>query len=177
MSNFIFSANIVLPIFFIIVLGYLLKCKGLLTKEFRSKASTLVFYYALPCSLFRSVAGSDMKSGFDLKFVIYVVGTTLAAHHQGAFADFRNRPRCLQRKFRLCRSCDSDKPSRHNNSSVLGTCYRICHSDLLDFGGYRSFILRPKRKKAVRKNSDNQNYQKSADCRNRHRYSVLTFAN
>ncbi len=78
MSNLIFSANIVMPIFFVIVLGYLLKRKGLLTDSFRSKASTLVFYYALPCSLFKSVAGSDLKSGFDLKFVLYVVGSTLA---------------------------------------------------------------------------------------------------
>ena len=78
MSNLLFSLNIVLPIFFLIIIGYLLKLKGLLTPEFRSKASNLVFYYCLPCSLFRSVAGSDIVSGFQLSFVLYAVLSTIA---------------------------------------------------------------------------------------------------
>lgn len=77
MDNFIFSLNIVFPLFLLIVLGYFLKRKGLLTPEFRKKATTLIFYYSLPCSLFRSVAGSDILSGFDFAFVVYILATSL----------------------------------------------------------------------------------------------------
>ncbi|MDO4460468.1 MAG: AEC family transporter [Clostridia bacterium] len=77
MSNLIFSLNIVFPIFVLIIIGYFLKHRGLLTPEFRSKATTLVFNYALPCSLFRSVAASDMKSGFSPSYVGFLLTSSI----------------------------------------------------------------------------------------------------
>ena len=77
MSNLIFSLNIVLPIFFLIVIGFFLEKKGLLTKEFRDRATTLVFYVALPASFINSVASADIRGSFHVSFVLYMVITTL----------------------------------------------------------------------------------------------------
>ena len=76
-ENFLFSLNIVLPIFLLIVLGFFLSKKGILTPDFCSRATTLVFYYALPFSLFQSVASSDISQIFELKFVLYAVAASL----------------------------------------------------------------------------------------------------
>lgn len=73
MENFLLSVNIVLPVFLLIVLGWFLKKRGTLTKEFCDKASTLVFYWALPASLLKQVAESDIASIFSLKFSVYSV--------------------------------------------------------------------------------------------------------
>ena len=73
MDNLILSVNIVLPIFFVIVIGYILKRIGMLTDGFCKAASSLTFYVALPCSLFRSVAGSDIAASLDIKFVIFLI--------------------------------------------------------------------------------------------------------
>ena len=78
MANLIFSFNIVLPLFFLMALGFLLAKEGMLSPEFRKKATSLVFYVALPASLFNSVATSDMRSAVNLRFILFAVGTSLA---------------------------------------------------------------------------------------------------
>lgn len=88
-ENFIFSINIMLPLFLTILLGVWLRRKNLITEDVRSKLSTIVFYYALPCKLFMEMAASDLASGFDLKFVIYASGATLITFAVGwAFFHF-----------------------------------------------------------------------------------------
>ena len=77
MDNLIFSLNTVLPIFFLIMIGYALQRMGILSDEFRAKTSKLVFYVALPANLFRSVANSDLMSGLNLKFVLFAWASTL----------------------------------------------------------------------------------------------------
>ena len=83
MENLIFSLNIIMPIFFLTILGAFLKSIGILTEEFRAKAMTLVFYVSLPVSLFSSVAEADIYSGFSLKFVIYSLVSTLVVFIAG----------------------------------------------------------------------------------------------
>ncbi len=105
MNNLIFSLNTVLPIFFLILIGFFLKEKDLLTAEFRKKASTLVFYYALPATLFLDVAGSDIKSAFHVSFVLYALGSALLVFFLGWFLASRLLPReqisaCVHGAFR-----------------------------------------------------------------------------
>ena len=83
MENLIFSLNIVMPIFFLTMIGFGLRKGGILTEEFRAKAMSLVFYVALPASLFTSVASADISSGFSGKFVIYALLSTLAVFFLG----------------------------------------------------------------------------------------------
>ena len=89
MSNLLFSLNIVLPIFLLILMGFLLKNRGLLTPEFRSKATTLVFYYSLPATLFLDVSSSDIRSAFHARFVLYAVISSLLVFGLAWFLSLR----------------------------------------------------------------------------------------
>ena len=71
MSNLLFSLNIVMPIFFLIMTGVFLRRVGVLKEEFCRQANTLVFYVALPATLFMDVAQSDIKAVFDIRFILY----------------------------------------------------------------------------------------------------------
>ena len=77
MENLIFSLNIVMPIFILILLGCLIARFGFLTETFFAGAAKLVFYIALPAALFSDVAGSDVSEVFHLRFAVYVVAATV----------------------------------------------------------------------------------------------------
>jgi len=77
MDNFIFSVNVVLPIFLMIVLGSVLTGIGILDEEMCAKLLRLVFYVSLPASLFRSVAEADIREVMSPAFISYAVGCTL----------------------------------------------------------------------------------------------------
>lgn len=70
-SNFIYSLNATMPIFLVIVLGWVLKRIHLLTDEFVSVADKLVFRVALPVLVFRDIASADLSGDFNLKFVLF----------------------------------------------------------------------------------------------------------
>ncbi len=75
---FIFAANAVLPIVILIVLGYMLKRIGLLTKEFLDVGNKLTFRVLLPSMLFYNVYGIDRLSNINFAFVLFGVGAVLA---------------------------------------------------------------------------------------------------
>lgn len=77
MQNFLFSLNVTLPIFIIIVVGGFLKRVGLLTEGFTSVADKFVFKVALPVQLFRDIAAMDIRADFSGKFVVFcMIATT-----------------------------------------------------------------------------------------------------
>jgi malate permease and related proteins len=77
LQNFLFSLNVTLPIFIIIVVGGFLKRIGLLTEGFTSVADKFVFKVALPVQLFRDIAAMDIRADFSGKFVVFcMVATT-----------------------------------------------------------------------------------------------------
>lgn len=76
MQDFIFSINATMPIFLIIVLGWVLMKLGLFTKEFTRVADKYVFKVALPVLLFKDIATADIRSDFDLAFVLFCMITT-----------------------------------------------------------------------------------------------------
>lgn len=71
MDNLIFSLNSTMPLFLVMVIGYLLKKKGMLTKEFISAAEKFNFDVTLPALLIRDLSEIDIYGTFDLKFVVY----------------------------------------------------------------------------------------------------------
>ncbi|MBR5537445.1 MAG: AEC family transporter [Clostridia bacterium] len=77
MNNFIYSLNATLPVFAVMVLGWLLKRKGFLTEGFTKVADKLVFKVALPCMLFLDIAEMDPSQLLDGKFVLYGFVVTL----------------------------------------------------------------------------------------------------
>ena len=76
MNNFIFSLNATVPIFLVILLGWILMQKHMLTKEFTTVADKFVFKIALPCLLFKDIVTANIKETFNLRFVLFCMITT-----------------------------------------------------------------------------------------------------
>ena len=77
MNNLIFSLNSTLPIFFVIIIGYILGQKNFLSKNFCSVADKLVFRVGLPAMLFCDMTSIDLTENFNGKFVLFCFGTTV----------------------------------------------------------------------------------------------------
>ena len=78
MENFTFALNATIPVFLVIALGYILQRVHFLNDAFNKTANEFVFRCALPVSLFRSIAGMDFYSEFDLGFCLFCfLGTTV----------------------------------------------------------------------------------------------------
>lgn len=77
MENFVFSLNATVPVFLMMVLGYILKQTGMFTEEFCSVANKYVFQIALPVLLFRDIGLTDLYADFEMSFVLYCAGVTV----------------------------------------------------------------------------------------------------
>ncbi|MBO5069678.1 MAG: AEC family transporter [Roseburia sp.] len=71
MENFIYSINVTLPIFLVMVIGYILKQIGMLNDDFVTVANRFNFKVTLPFMLFRDISGVDIRAVFDLKYVLF----------------------------------------------------------------------------------------------------------
>ena len=76
MDSFIFSLEATVPVFMIIILGYVLMRVGFLTKEFTEVADKYVFKVALPVLLFKQIGTADIRSEFDIRFVLFCMIVT-----------------------------------------------------------------------------------------------------
>ena len=63
----------IVPIFVIIILGWLARVYGFIRDEFISPANRLVFYLAIPAMVFRSVSKASLNSQFDGRVVTLAV--------------------------------------------------------------------------------------------------------
>lgn len=77
LENFIFSLNVSLPIFILMILGYILRKKDVLSESFLSCANTMIFQVALPAKLFLDTAQTDFTQSFDAKFLLLLIGGAL----------------------------------------------------------------------------------------------------
>lgn len=71
MENFIFSINVTLPIFLVMVIGWGLKQIGILNDNFVTTANKFNFDVTLPVMLFRNISSVDIKAVFDLNYVMF----------------------------------------------------------------------------------------------------------
>ena len=71
LDNFIFSLNVSLPVFLVILAGKLFNKMGLFPESFASMTDKFVFKVALPVLLFKDISGMDFGQDFDMKFVIF----------------------------------------------------------------------------------------------------------
>ena len=78
MENFIYSINVTMPIFLVMVIGYILKQIGMLNDNFVTVANKFNFKVTLPFMLFKDIAGVDIKAVFDIKYVLFcAIGSTI----------------------------------------------------------------------------------------------------
>lgn len=71
MQNFIFSINVTVPIFLVMVLGWGLKQIGMLNDNFVTVANKFNFQVTLPFLLFRDISSVDIRAVFDLNYVLF----------------------------------------------------------------------------------------------------------
>ena len=76
MDSFIYSLNATIPIFLVMIIGGLIKKWGIIDDNFVNKANKYVFNVALPFLLFKDIASSDIRSQFDIRFVLYCMIVT-----------------------------------------------------------------------------------------------------
>lgn len=77
LDNLIFSLNSTMPIFLLMVLGYLLNKIGWMDDEFAAKANRFVFKVSLSAMLFADLAVEDFVYVWDARFVFYCFGVSL----------------------------------------------------------------------------------------------------
>ena len=76
-ENLIFSLNATVPVFLMMVLGYLLHKIGWMDDEFASKMNRFVFRVPLPVLLFGDLAAVDFAQVWNMKFVSFCFGVTV----------------------------------------------------------------------------------------------------
>ena len=79
LENILFSMNSTMPLFFIMLLGYVLYQKKFLSDAFVAGANKFVFYVALPVQLFRDLAATDVRAAFDGAYVLFCFVVTLVS--------------------------------------------------------------------------------------------------
>lgn len=78
LSNFLFSLNVVMPLFLCCVVGHIARRLKLVTEAFVSECSHVVFYIAIPANIFLSISGADLSESFSLPLLLYLFGVILA---------------------------------------------------------------------------------------------------
>lgn len=77
MDNFIFSLNATVPVFVVMLAGWILRRKGVLNANFVNVADRFNFTVTLPILLFRDIAVMDITKDFELKFFLYCMIATV----------------------------------------------------------------------------------------------------
>ena len=72
LSDFLFSANVIVPIFLLILLGYVLTRLRLWDEHFLKIANDVCFKCLLPVLLFYNVASANIFDVFNGKLILYV---------------------------------------------------------------------------------------------------------
>ncbi len=76
MDSLIYSLNATVPVFLVILAGYLLRWCGMLTDEFVRVANRFNFTVTLPALLLRDIAGADIRRLFDGRYVLFCAVVT-----------------------------------------------------------------------------------------------------
>ena len=73
LSDLIFSFSAVIPIFLIMLLGFVVRRLNIIDDSVTRQMNALVFRIALPVMLFNNVHGSDYSQLLDLKFIAFLI--------------------------------------------------------------------------------------------------------
>ncbi|CDM67874.1 putative permeases [Clostridium bornimense] len=71
MNSFFYSINATIPIFLLMVLGYILKQIGILNDEFVKVSNKFNFTITLPALLFHDISTTNIRESWDLKYVLF----------------------------------------------------------------------------------------------------------
>lgn len=71
MESLLYSVNVTVPVFSMMVLGCILRRAGIIHEEYVKDSNRLTFRVLLPVMLFNSMRGSDFRGAFDLGFLLF----------------------------------------------------------------------------------------------------------
>lgn len=77
MENLIFSLNATIPIFLVMVVGYVLKNKNILDEPFTKTLNQFNYQLTLPLLLFQDISTSNFSQAWDTKYVVLCFIITL----------------------------------------------------------------------------------------------------
>lgn len=116
MDSFIYSINSTVPIFLVMIVGWVIKQLGVIDDHFANVANKYVFKVALPVLLFRDLSKADFYSQFDIKFVGYCAIVTIAMFGGvWIFTDLLMKDKTMRGSFIQC-SCRS-------SAAILGMAF------------------------------------------------------
>lgn len=99
MENLIFSLNATIPVFLLMVLGFVFQKIGWIDEAFASKMNKFVFKAALPVLLFEDLATVDFAEVWDTGFVLFCMGITLISILLAAVVSFIWKDKSIQGEF------------------------------------------------------------------------------
>ena len=76
MKELIFCLNATMPVFLLMILGYIFRRVGVIDLEFADKMNRFVFLALLPALLFKELSLSDFSAIWDLKYLLFCFFTT-----------------------------------------------------------------------------------------------------
>lgn len=76
MENFIYSLNATVPIFIVILVGWILKQRGMLNDEFVTIANKFNYKITLPALLFKDISTANIREDFDIRYVAFCMIVT-----------------------------------------------------------------------------------------------------
>ena len=114
-ENLIFSLNATVPVFLMMVLGYLLHKIGWMDDEFASKMNRFVFRVPLPVLLFGDLAAVDFARVWNMKFVSFCFGVTVISIAVSAGISFLWKDRSIQGEF--------IQASYRSSAAILGIAF------------------------------------------------------
>lgn len=79
MEQLLFSLNATIPVFLVMVIGYIIRRLGMVDEPFVKTLNQFNYKVTLPVLLFKDIAESDFYSVWDTKYVLYCFLVTLAS--------------------------------------------------------------------------------------------------
>lgn len=76
-SNLIFCLNATMPIFIMMIIGYLFRKYNIISEQFTKEMNSFVFKIALPVLVFNELAGENFSDIWDTGFVIFCFVVTV----------------------------------------------------------------------------------------------------
>lgn len=76
MNNFMFSLNATIPIFLLILIGYIIKQIGIVDESFIKTTNKFNYTITLPALLFSDISSTNLSEFFDFGYVIFCIVIT-----------------------------------------------------------------------------------------------------
>lgn len=115
MQELIFCLNATMPIFFMMILGWIFSRTGIMDESFVAKLNRFVFLVALPCLLFEDMADADLGKLWNGRFVAFCLLVTVCSVAVNVLISFLVGDRSIRGEFA--------QAAFRSNTAILGIAF------------------------------------------------------